>query len=240
VRNRIEQSFVRRMQSLPRDSQRLLLTAAAEPVGDAALIWRAGRRLGIDGDAAGPAEDSGLIELGARARFRHPLVRAAVYRAADPLDRQEVHQALAAETDPEADPDRRAWHRAQAATGLDEAVAAELERSAGRAQRRGGAAAAAAFLARATELTPDAVRRGARALAAGQAKFDAGAPEAALELLELAEQCPLGALERARLERLRGQVAFVRRRGSDAPPLLLEAARQLEPLDAALARETYL
>jgi hypothetical protein len=196
--SRIEQSFVRRIQSLPPDSQRLLLTAAAEPVGDAALVWRASERLGIGADAAAAAEAAGLIELGARVQFRHPLVRSAVYRAAAAPDRQETHRALAEETDTDADPDRRAWHRAQAATGLDETVADELERSADRAQSRGGVAAAAAFLERATALTPDPVRRAGRALTAAQAKFDAAAPEAALELLAAADPAQLDELQRAR------------------------------------------
>ncbi len=238
--SRIEQSFLRRTQGLPLDAQRLLLTAAAEPVGDAALVWRASERLGIGTDALAPAEATGLIELGARVRFRHPLVRSAVYRAASPSDRRAAHRALAEETDADADPDRRAWHRAQAAAGPDEGVAGELERSASRAQGRGGVAAAAAFLARATELSPDPARRGVRALAAAQAKFDAAAPDSAFELLATAELCPLDALQRARLERLRAQIAFVRTRGTDAPPLLLDAAKRLEPLDAGLARETYL
>jgi DNA-binding CsgD family transcriptional regulator len=237
---RIERSFLRRFESLPRDSRRLLLTAAAEPVGDVALLWRAAHRLGIDTDAAGPAEAAGLVELGARVRFRHPLVRSAIYRAAPQPERQEVHQALAEATDPEADPDRWAWHRAHAAAGLDEGVAGELERSAGRAQGRGGIAAAAAFLERAAELTPDPVRRGARALAAAQAKLDAGAPEAAEALLATAELTPLDELQGARLQRLRAQIVFALRRGSDAAPLLLAAAVRLVPLDAALARETCL
>ena len=156
----IEQSFLRRFEALPSDSQRLLLIAAAEPVGDVTLLWRAAERLGIPSDAITPAESAGLIELGSRVRFRHPLVRSAVYRAARVPDRQEVHRALAEATDSEADPDRRAWHRAHAAVGLDEEVAAELERSAGRAQARGGVAAAAAFLERAAELTPDPAQRG--------------------------------------------------------------------------------
>ena len=172
----IEQSFLRRFESLPPESQRLLLTAAAEPVGDVTLLWRAAERLGIGADAVAPAQAAELIALGARVRFRHPLVRSAVYRAAPVPERQEVHRALAEATDPEADPDRRAWHRAHAAAGLDEAVADELERSADRAQRRGGVAAAAAFLERAAELTPDPARRGARALAAAQAKLSRGEP----------------------------------------------------------------
>ncbi|HEY7076854.1 MAG TPA: hypothetical protein VH418_15860, partial [Solirubrobacteraceae bacterium] len=238
--NRVEETFVQRVQVLPPETQRLLLVAAAEPVGDVSLLWRAAEQLGIRGSAGKPAEDAALIELGIRVRFRHPLIRSAAYRAADFRDRQDVHRALAAATDPDTDPDRRAWHRAQAASGPDEAVALELERSADRAQARGGAAAAAAFLARAAELTPDPAARGRRAVAAAQAKFDAGASDAALELLATAELAPLDELGRARLERLRAEIVFGRTRGRDAPALLLDAARRLEPLDAAMARETHL
>ena len=166
--------------------------------------------------------------------------RDAIYQAAFAGDRRAAHRALAEATDPDADPDRRAWHRAHAAPGPDETVAAEMERSAGRAQARGGAAAAAAFLQRATELTPDPARRATRALAAAQTKFDAGAAEAAYKLLAMAEAGPLDDLQRARLKRLRAQLAFSLRRGSDAPPLLLNAAKRLEPLDPELARETCL
>jgi DNA-binding CsgD family transcriptional regulator len=238
--DRIEQSFLRRARSLPPDSQRLLLTAAAEPVGDVTLLWRAAGRLGVGSDAVAPAEAAGLIEFGGRVRFRHPLVRSAIYRAAMPYDRREVHRVLAEATDPDVDPDRQAWHRAHAAAGLDEAVAEELERSADRAQRRGGIAAMAAFLERAVELTPDPARRGTRALAAAQAKLEAGAPEAAQALVATAELTPLDELQGARLQRLRAQIAFARRRGSDAPPLLLDAAKRLVPLDPELARETCL
>src|SRR5947208_2617138 len=159
----IGQIFVGRIGSLPSDSRKLLVLAAAEPLGDVTLLWRAAERLGIAPDAAEPAEAAGLVELGARVQFRHPLVRSAAYRTASPRDRRQAHHALAAATDADADPDRRAWHRAHASVGLDESVAAELERSAARAQRRGGAAAAAAVLQRAAELTPDPARRGARA-----------------------------------------------------------------------------
>jgi DNA-binding CsgD family transcriptional regulator len=240
VASRVEEAFVKRVRSLPPETQRLLLVAAAEPVGDVSLLWRAAERLGLRGDAGRPAEAAGLIDLGIRVRFRHPLMRSAAYRAADFRDRQEVHRALAEATDPETDPDRRAWHRAHAASGPDDAVAGELERSADRAQARGGAAAAAAFLARAAELTPDAAQRGKRALAAAQAKFDAAASDEALDLLASAELAPLDELQRARLERLRAEIAFARTRGSDAPALLLAAARRFEPLDAAMARETHL
>ena len=238
--DRIQQGFLRRVESLPRNSQQLLLTAAAEPLGDVALLWRAAERLGVGADAVGPAEAAGLVDIGARVRFRHPLVRSAIYRAAAPSDRRDVHGALADATDPEVDPDRRAWHRAHAAAGLDEAVADELERSAERARRRGGVAAAAAFLQRATELTPDPTRRGVRALAAAQAKLEAGSRDAAEELLATAELTPLDELQRALLQRLRAQIAFVFTRGNDGPPLLLDAARRLEAVAPALAREAYL
>src|SRR3954453_1790657 len=238
--NRIEQSFLRQLEPLPAETRRLLLAAAAEPLGDVTLLWRAAGRLGLGIDAAGPALAAGLIELGARVRFRHPLLRTAAYRAASVSDRQEIHQALAEATDRQTDPDRRAWHRAQAASGPDEAVADELERSADRAHARGGVAAAAAFLARAPELTPDPAARGRRAVAAAQAKFDTAASDVALELLATAELAPLDELQRARLERLRAEITFARTRGSDAPALLLHAARRLESLDAAMARETHL
>jgi DNA-binding CsgD family transcriptional regulator len=240
LENRIEQSFVRRLEPLPNETRRLLLMAAAEPVGDAAMLWRTAEQLGLGADASAPAQAAGLIELGARVRFRHPLVRSAVYRAASLPERQQAHRALAEATDPDVDPDRRAWHRAHAADAPDEEVAAELERSASRAAARGGIAAAAAFLERAAELAPDPASRGARALAAAQAKLEAGAPEAAHALAAAAELTPLDELRSARLQRLRAQIAFALRRGSDAPPLLLDAAKRLVSVDPQLARETCL
>jgi DNA-binding CsgD family transcriptional regulator len=237
---RIEESFRGRLEVLPAATQLLMLVAAAEPAGEPALVWRAAERLGIGAEAVAAAADAGLLTIGERVMFRHPLVRSAVYRAASPADRRGAHQALAAATDPQADPDRRAWHRAQATLGPDEAVAAELERSAGRAQARGGLAAAAAFLERSAALTLDPARRAERALAAAQAKYQAGEFEATLALLATAEAGPLDELQRARADRLRGHIAFSSSRGSDAPPLLLKAARQFEPLDPRLARETYL
>jgi DNA-binding CsgD family transcriptional regulator len=238
--SRLEQGFVRQVESLPSATRRLLLLAAAEPVGDVILLQRAAELLGLERDAVAPAESAGLIHIGARVRFRHPLVRSAAYRAADVSERRDAHRALAEATDPQLDPDRRAWHRAHAAMSFDESVAGELERSAGRARNRGGIAAAAAFLERAAELTPESADRGRRALAAAQAKFQSGAPLAAQDLLALAETCPLDELQKARLVRLRAQIVFALRRGRDAPPLLLDAARQLEALEPALARETYL
>jgi DNA-binding CsgD family transcriptional regulator len=238
--SRIEQGFARQLEPLPADTRQLLLLAAAEPVGDALLLWRAAELLGIGPEAAGPVQAAGLIEIGARVRFRHPLVRSAAYQAAAVPERREAHRALAAATDEQLDPDRRAWHLARAAEGPDEAVAEELERSAGRAQARGGLAAAAAFLERATALTPDATLRGMRALTAADAMLRAGAFDAALILLTAAEQAPLEALPRARIDLLRAHVAFASSHGSSAAPLLLAAARRLEPLDDGLARETYL
>ena len=237
---RIEASFQRRLDALPADTRRLLQLAAADPAGDPVLLWRAAQRLAIGNQAAGPAAEVGLLEIGARVLFRHPLVRSAAYRSASLQERQAVHRALAEATDPRLDPDRRAWHRAQAAPEPDEDVAAELERSAGRAQARGGLAAAAAFLQRAVTLTVDPARRADRALAAAQSKHQAGAPDTALELLALAQAGPLDELQQARAELLRAQITFAVTRGRDAPPLLLAAAKRLEPLDATLARETYL
>jgi DNA-binding CsgD family transcriptional regulator len=236
----IDKSFRRRLDALPVDTRRLLQLAAADPVGEPLLVWRAAERLGIATEAATPAVDVGLIEFGARVRFRHPLVRSAAYRSASLQERQAVHRALGEVTDPEIDPDRRAWHRAHAALGPDEDVAAELERAAGRAQARGGLAAVAAFLERAAELTLDPTRRAHRLLAAARAKRHAGALDAALGLLVAVEAAPLDPVRTAEVERLRGQIALVQRRGSDGARLLLRAARRLEPLDIASARETYL
>jgi hypothetical protein len=236
----IEESFTRRLARLPGDARRLLLVAAADPVGDTALVWRAARQLGIPESAVEAVEAEDLLELGARVVFRHPLVRSAVYRAAGLKERRAVHRALAEATDPELDPDRRAWHRAQAASIPDEDVAAELERSAGRAQARGGLAAVAAFLERAAALTPEPTHRAQRLLAAAGAQRDAGAPEAALALIEGVEAEALDELGRARVDLLRGQIALEQRRGGEAGRLLLSAATRFEPLDPELARETYL
>ena len=236
----IEQSFSRRLARLPRDARRLLLLAAAEPLGDTALLWRSARELGIPEAAASTVESDGLLTLDGAARFRHPLVRSAVYGSAEPNERREVHRALADATDPELDPDRRAWHRAQATSVPDEEVAAELERSAGRAQARGGLAAVAAFLERAAALTPEPTHRARRLLAAAGAKRDSGDPEAALALLAGVEAGVLDELGQGRVDLLRAEIALEQRRGADAGRLFLDAASRLEPLDPELARETYL
>jgi DNA-binding CsgD family transcriptional regulator len=237
---RIEARFRRRLDALPADARELLLVAAAEPVGDPGLVWRAAGRLGIRAQAATPGADAGLLEFGTRVRFRHPLVRSAAYRSASLQERQDIHHALAQVTDPKLDPDRRAWHRAQAAPGPDEDVAAELERSAGRAQARGGLAAAAAFLERASMLTPGPAPRARRLLAAARASRAAGALDAALGLLVALEAGPLDALSAAEVEHLRGLIALVQQGPSEAARLLRNAATRLEPLDAGLARDTHL
>lgn len=244
----IEQTFLRRIRSLSDQTQQLLLTAAAEPVGDSALLMRAAEQLGLDPDAAAGAEAAGLIDVGTWVRFRHPLVRSAAYRTANLVERRRAHRALAEATDAESDPDRRAWHLAIAAPGPDESVAIQLELSADRAQARGGVAAAAAFLERAVQLTSDPTQRGTRALAAARAKRDAAAFDAAGELLTIAESASLNELQRAEAARLRAQIAFARSRSGDpdAPTVsdsavgLLDAAGRLQTLDNAQARETYL
>jgi DNA-binding CsgD family transcriptional regulator len=237
---RIEDSFACQLDALPDQTRRLLLLAAADPSGDRPLVWRAAGRLGIPVQEGAPAVEAGLVEFGTRVRFRHPLVRSAAYRSASFSERQRMHGALAEATDPIADPDRRAWHRAQAAAGPDEEVAAELECSAGRAQARGGLAAAAAFLERSVLLTADPARHAERALAAAQASLQAGAFGKALDLLATAEAGPLDELQSARVDLLRGQIAFASGPGGDAPALLLKAAKRLEPLNLDLARQTYL
>jgi DNA-binding CsgD family transcriptional regulator len=240
LQGRIEASFGRRVQRLPYATQQLLLVAAAEPTGEPTLLWRAAAELGLPPEAASPAEADGLLRFGPRVAFRHPLLRSVVYRGAPFEERRTAHRALAAVTNAEADPDRRAWHRAHATLAPDEDVALELERSAGRAQARGGIAAAAAFLERAVALTPDPGRRARRALDAARLKQLSGAPEAALVLLGTVAAGPLEERDRAELQRLHGQLALDLRRGSAAVPLLLDAARRLEAPDPDLARATYL
>ena len=237
---RLEELYLARVRALPGDTRALLLVAAADPSGDPVLVYRAAGRLEAGPEAAEAAGTRRLVAWRPRVRFRHPLIRSAAYYAAPPAGRRAAHAALAAVTDSGADPDRRAWHRAQAAEGPDEQVAADLERTAGRAQTRGGLAAAATFLELAAALTPDPARRAGRALDAAQASMRAGAFGKALELLATAEAGPLDEFQAARVDLLRGQIAFASRRGSDAPPLLLKAAQGLEPLDVRLARETYL
>ena len=240
LEGRIEESFLRRLEALPHETRRLLLVAAAEPTGDALLAWRAAERLGIAPSAVEAAEAEELITFGERVTFRHPLVRSGVYRSGSPAERRAVHLALAEVTDPDLDPDRRAWHLAAATPKPDEDVALELERSAGRARARGGLAAAAALLQRSVTLTGDPALRPGRALGAARAYLHAGAFDSALGMLAAAEASGLDEFQRANADLLRGQIALVSSAGREAPRLLLTAARRFEPLDVSLARETYL
>ena len=240
VPRRIEDQYLTRLRGLPQATQRLVVVAAADPVGDPALLARAAHTLDLDVGALEPAVDAGLLDIGAGVRFRHPLLRSAVYRAAGVEQRRAAHAALAEATDPQLDPDRRAWHRAYAAGAADEEVAAELIGSADRAQRRGGVAAAAAFWERAVALTPDPGRRATRALVAAEAKYAAGDFVTAQKLLAAADIGACDELGHARVELMRARIAFKLNRGADAPSLLLHAAQRLQPLDAELARQTLL
>ncbi|WP_031031727.1 helix-turn-helix transcriptional regulator [Streptomyces sp. NRRL WC-3725] len=240
VAERIEKAYAHRLADLPGEGRRLLLAAAVDPTGEPALLWRAAERLGIENKALGDAVAAGLVKIGDRVRFFHPMVRSAVYWTATPEERRVMHRVLSDVTDPVSDPDRRAWHAAYGASGPDEAVAAELERSAARARTRGGVAASAAFLTRAVDLTPDSARRQDRALAAAWATHEAGNSDLALSLLALVEADPLDERRRGEVDLARALIAFTTKRGSEAPGLLLKAAGQLAPHDAALARDTYL
>jgi DNA-binding CsgD family transcriptional regulator len=230
---------MRRVRELPETTQELMLLAATEPLGDPGLVLRAGRQLDIAGDALAPATAAGLLEIGTRVQFHHPLVRSAIYRAAPLRSRRRAHEVLAEVSHRDEDADRRAWHRALAAAGPDENVAAELEHSASRARARGGVAATAAFLQRAAALTPDPARRAGRALAAADASVQSGEFATARALLATAEAGPVDDLQRGRIDLSRARLAFVSSRGAEAIPLLLAAARALEPLDVSVARETY-
>jgi DNA-binding CsgD family transcriptional regulator len=238
--NRIEQGFLRQLQQLPVDTRRLLLAAAVEPLGDVTLLWRAAGYLDIDLRAAEPAEEAGLVSFAGRVTFRHPLVRSAIYRTAGVTDVRGVHRALAEATDPVVDPDRRAWHRAFAASGPDEGVAQELEQAAQHLMARGALVTGAAFLARATELTADPSQRASRALVATVNKIFAGEFESAAELLAIAELCPLDTIQEAYYLWLRASVVRALNRAPARDVPFLDAAKLLHPVDAASAREAYL
>jgi DNA-binding CsgD family transcriptional regulator len=240
VPGRIDEGWRDRLEALPDHTRRLLVLAAADPTGDPLLLWRASELLGVDPAAAQRAQADGLLSVGEQVTFRHPLVRSAVYGRASVHERRTVHLALADATDRAIDPDRRAWHLAAAAAGRDDKVALELERSAGRAQARGGLAAAAAFLRRSVALTRGPSRRAKRALAAARASLPAGAFDSALGLLAAAEAGAVDDLQLAHVELLRGQIALASGPPGEAAAQLLAAAKRLEPLDADLARETYL
>ena len=237
---RLQDHYLQRVRALPEPTQRLMLLAAADPTGDATLLWRAAPTLGLGRDAAVAADADQLLQIGPQVRFRHPLVRSAAYTAGSPEDRRAAHLTLAAATDAQTDPERRVWHLAAAATGPDEEVAAALEQAAAKTQARAGLAASAAFLQRSLALTAEPARRAERALAAALANLHAGAFDAALGLLARAEADAIDDLQRARVEQLRGQIEWASVTGRDAPVLLLQAARRLEPLHVGLAREAYL
>ena len=240
LQSRIEQSLLTRLEPLPAPTRLLLVLAAADPTGDAGLLWRAGARLGLGPEDLDAAQQAEALVVGARVTFRHPLIRSAVYRAASPEDKRSVHAALAEATYVDRDPDRRAWHRANATLGPAEDVAADLEQSAERARMRGGVAAAAAFLERAAELSPDPERRAERLIAAAEAKVDAGATDAALRLLDSARDQSWTPFQEALMSRLRARVGYELRRERSAPRQLLQAAQALEPHDQSLARDTYM
>jgi len=228
-----------KLNELGEQTRQLLLLAAADPTGDPALLWRAAAHLGITSEAAVPAAEAGLIAFGGRVAFRDHAVRSTAYRVARLPQRRSAHRALAQATDPCTDPDRRAWHQAKALADLDEDVAGELERTAGRAQARGGLAAAAAFLERAATATPDAARRAERSLAAASVMLQAGEPWAAAKLLDLTETGTLDDHRQARADLVRARLAFGVNRDGDAAQLLIDAARHLGRFDAAQSRAAY-
>ncbi len=236
---RLEAHFLRQVGGLPASTQTLLLVAAAEPSGDPRLITSAAARLGSPPAAADPAQAEGVIVMYPETRFRHPLIRSAVYGGASPAGRRRAHEALAAELDPQRDADRRAWHLAAAASGPDEAVAAELDRAADRAQARGGYSAAGALLARAAQLTRDEDRWAERVLAAAHAHLAGGAPARARLLLEQTAEIS-DPFQRARMRRLQGLIRYALGQAQGTASILVDAARALEPLDPYLARATML
>ena len=240
LQGRLRDHYLRRVRVLPGPAQQLMLLAAADPTGDATLLWRAAQTLGLGPDAAAAADEEQLLNIGSQVRFRHPLVRSAAYVAGSPEDRRAAHLTLATATDAQTDPERRVWHLAAAAAEPDEDVATALEQAAAKIQARAGVAASAAFLQRSVALTAEPGRRADRALGAALANLHAGAFDIALGLLTQAEAHAVDDLQRARVEQLRGQIEWASVSGREAPALLLQAAKRLESLDAALARETYL
>jgi DNA-binding CsgD family transcriptional regulator len=232
--------YLRQIRRMPGETQVLLLAAAADPTGDPALLWRAGEFLGFGVRAAAPAEAEELLRFSPLVRFRHPLIRSAVYHGAALAERVRVHEALARATDPQAAADLRAWHRAEAAIGPDESVAGELERAADLARERGGWAASARFLTRAATLTPDADERFRRVLAAARAETTAGACVRAQALLDSVAGRLDDPVKRAAALRVQGMIRYALDQSAEAASVLLDAARRLAPLDTRLARATLL
>jgi DNA-binding CsgD family transcriptional regulator/tetratricopeptide (TPR) repeat protein len=231
----VGEELLQQVIALPPQSRRLLLTAAAEPLGDPRLLWRAAAELQLPRAAAGPLRSEGLLSLAPRVVFRRPLLRFAVHQLATDEERRDVHFALALVTDPARDPDRHVWHLAHAADGPDEGLASELERLAPVARRRGGLPAAAAFLEQATMLTLDPGRLADRAIAAAEAKRTAGADHDATRLLSTAEMYLLDDQRQGRLQRQRAHIS-----SPGNPDILVEAARRMQADRPDLARATYL
>ncbi|MEU4556943.1 AAA family ATPase [Actinoplanes sp. NPDC023936] len=233
----LEVGFQDRLERLPAQARRFLLVASADPTGDPVVVWRAARHLGLDPVAASHGVDAGLIQIDIRIRFRHPLVRSAIYESATVDDRRAVHDALAVATDPLVDPERRAWHAAQAAAEPDEQLADELERLANRARSRGGLAASGAFLEQAAALTPDTGSQARRLLAAARARHECGDFGRALRLVAAAEATVQDPVLQARAQVVRARVAFDRGRDEPAVRGLIAAARAIGPFDVLFGRD---
>ena len=236
----LQARFLGQVRRLPAATQVLLLTAAADPTGDPALLWRAGQHLGFDSRAAGPVEAAELVTIGPTLAFRHPLVRSAIYHGATVLDRQRAHQALAEATDPVSGVDLSAWHRSEAATGPDEAIAMGLEQAAERARRRGGWSATGAYLTRSAVFTPDAAERLRRVLAAAQAESMAGAASRAQVLLDSVAGELRDPHQRIAAQRIQGAIHYALMQPAKTASILLDAARQIAPVDVGQARNALL
>src|SRR6516165_6423922 len=240
VSRRLQELFLRQVRGLPDETQRLLLLAAAERFGDRDLLWRAAASQRIGLDAAEPAVVQQLMTIQPRIGFRHPLIRSAVYHGASGAERRAAHQALADALDLERDRDRRAWHRAAAALGPNEELAADLSHSAAQATSRGGYAAAATLLGLAVEATPDPVRRAERLLDAAEAELIAGSPGTARDLVRQAQPRLREPVRRAQALRLEGAIQFALGEGDQAPQTLVRAAQAFEPVDVGTSRDTML
>jgi DNA-binding CsgD family transcriptional regulator len=241
--DRLERRFLRQVRGLPADSRAFVLLAAADPAPERSRLWRAAVLAGIDPDAAAAdAESAGLLEFpGAWVRFRHPLIRSAVYHGATDGERRRAHLALADVSNSGSDLDegRRAWHRAAATTVPDEDVATELDRAAARARGRGGYWAQVALLRRSVELTPDEGRRAQREVALAGAEFASGRPDTAHDLLDHAMPRLTDDMTRGQATQLTGIILYIQGKSAEAARVLAAAARAFGP-DAVAARSAIL